>query len=216
MYLPQQNEETRIEVLHQMINTYPLGTLVVLGEEGLVANSIPFLLDSNSSPNGVLMGHVAKANPIWQFNQTEVSSLVCFQGAQNYISPSWYVSKQHHSMVVPTWNYVVVQAYGHPRYIHDGHWLYQHLTQLTNQHEANQPLPWKIEDAPKEYIDRLMGAIVGIEIPILNIQGKWKISQNRSVDDQLSVANELLKKENDNSQVMANLIQANILNTKNK
>lgn len=212
MYLPKIHEETRVEVLHQLIDSYPLGTWVVLGEGELVANSIPFFIDSTRGEFGTLMAHVSRANPIWQLPVSAIPALVNFQGAQTYISPSWYPSKQEQGKAVPTWNYVIVQAQGIPQFIEDGDWLLAHLELLTQQHEATQALPWKIQDAPADFINRLLTGIVGVEIPIQRLTGKWKTSQNRPEADKKGVITHLEKSGDAQSQQMANWVRETVKN----
>src|SRR5262245_60073347 len=156
------------------------------------------------------MGHVARANEAWQRFSKSVPSVVIFQGAESYITPSWYPSKHAHGKAVPTWNYAVVHAHGLPVVIEDKAWLLSHVNQLTDLHEADQALPWKVSDAPPDYIDRLISAIVGIEIPISKLAGKWKVSQNRSESDKLGVAAGLLARGNPQSNEMAALINASV------
>ena len=210
MYNPKHHQETKIEVLHALVRAHSLGAWVILADEGLVANHIPFLLDGSRGEHGTLVGHVARANHVWQSFSTTVESMVIFQGAETYITPSWYPSKHAHGKVVPTWNYAVVHAHGIPSVIEDRDWLLQHLTALTNTHERTQQLPWKVSDAPKDFIARLINSIVGIEIPITKLIGKWKVSQNRSDADKLGVVAGLLSREDEQSQKMAALVKQNI------
>jgi transcriptional regulator len=188
MYAPKHFEETRLDVMHALIGEHPLGTLVTLGPDGLGADHIPFevLPPSEAHPYGVLQGHVARGNKLWKLDSEVV--LIVFQGPTAYISPSWYEEKRASGKVVPTYNYAAVHAHGRLRAIEDPQWLMAFLERLTNKHEAARPLPWKVTDAPREYTDQLLKAIVGIEIPIDRIQGKWKVSQNRPVQDQINIA----------------------------
>ena len=210
MYLPKIHEEIRVEVLHQLIHSHPLGTWVVLGEGELVANPIPFFIDSSRGEFGTLMAHVSRANPVWSLPVSDVPSLVSFQGAQTYITPSWYPSKQEHGKAVPTWNYVVVQAQGVPRFIEDREWLLAHVELLTQQHESKQEVQWKVKDAPDDYIERLLGAIVGVEIPILKLTGKWKISQNRPEVDKKGIINGLENNGDEQSLAMATWVRGTL------
>ncbi len=189
MYLPKHFEERRPEVLHELVRAHPLGMLVTLADAGLQANTIPFTLDADPAGGpGILRGHVARANPLWRETRDDVESLVVFQGEQAYISPGWYPSKAEHGKVVPTWNYVMVQARGTLRAIDDAAWLLPFVTRLTDRHEAAQPKPWAVSDAPSDYIDTMLRAIVGIEITLTALTGKWKVSQNRSAADRAGVA----------------------------
>ena len=196
MYLPAHFEETRPEVLHELVRAHPLGLLVTLGPAGLQANPVPFMLDAASdtsteastsaSTNNrapVLRAHVARANPVWREARTDVESLVVFQGPQAYISPSMYASKAATGKVVPTWNYVMVQARGTLRVLDDAPWLHALVTRLTDRHEAARAVPWAVSDAPADYIETMLGAIVGIEITLTALTGKWKVTQNRHAAD---------------------------------
>ena len=185
MYLPAHFQEDRVDVLHQLIGHHALGTLVTQGADGLTADHIPFIVDPRPGPFGTLRGHVARANPLWRKDGSEV--MVVFQGADAYISPSWYPSKQEHGKVVPTWNYAVVHAHGALRAIDDVEWLRDFLATLTERFESPMPMPWKVSDAPADFIETLMRSIVGIEIPMTRLQGKWKTSQNRPRADREGV-----------------------------
>lgn len=206
MYLPKVHEELNLSVLHALIRSHPLATWVTQADGELAANHIPFLLDPSRGEFGTLMGHVAKANPLWQSFSPTNNSLLVFQGADSYITPSWYPSKHAHGKAVPTWNYAVVHAHGLPRVINDPAWLLQLVTRLTHEHEADQTLPWQVSDAPHDYIDRLLQAIVGIEIPITKLVGKWKVSQNRPDPDKLGVMAGLQTLGTDTSKRMAALV----------
>jgi transcriptional regulator len=206
MYLPQQFEETRLGVLHDLIRSHPFGTLVVLAGSELSANHMPFLVLPNKGDHGSLCGHVARANPVWKQLASGVEALAIFQGPESYITPTWYPSKQADGKVVPTWNYAVVHAYGRARAIEDADWLLEHVTQLTATQEAGQALPWHVSDAPRDYIDQMITSIVGIEIPISKLLGKWKVNQNRRHADRLGVAAGLESQATDRSRAMAELV----------
>lgn len=206
MYVPKHHEETDLATLHALIRFHPLGAWVTQGDGELLANHIPFFLDAERGECGTLVGHVARANPVWESFSTTVDSVVIFQGAQTYITPSWYPSKHAHGKAVPTWNYAVVHAHGLPRVIQDREWLLRHVAQLTDTHEADQALPWKVSDAPEEFVERLLGAIVGIEIPIAKLVGKWKVSQNRPESDKLGVVAGLLARDDEPSKQMAGMV----------
>jgi transcriptional regulator len=177
MYVPPHFAETDPDVLRALIRAHPLGTWVT---RDLVVNHIPFLMR-----DGMLVGHVARANDVWKNLAGE--SVVIFQGPEAYITPSWYASKREHGKVVPTWNYAVVHAHGTPRAIEDRDWLYALVTELTDANEASRPRPWKVTDAPAEFVRAQLGAIVGIEIAVERLVGKWKASQNRSAADRRGV-----------------------------
>ncbi len=199
MYLPAHFAESRAEVLHALIRSHPLGLLVTQNGDGsIAANDIPFVLDaSDDGSPGVLRAHVARANPLWRTARGDVESLVVFQGPQGYVSPAWYPGKAEHGRVVPTWNYVVVQARGALRAIDDREWLRAFVTRLTDRHEGPRPAPWAVTDAPADYVDTMLGAIVGIEMPVTSLVGKWKVSQNRPAADREGVAQGLDREHGD-------------------
>ena len=188
MYLPKHFEETRPERLHAFIAAHPMGLLVTQDSPGLVANPIPFLLQAQRGAKGTLIGHVARANPVWRDAAGGAGgqqALVVFQGAQGYVSPGWYASKQEHGKVVPTWNYSIVQARG-PLQVHDKPEAMRAVVHALSSHfEAGQRAPWAMADAPADYIETMLGAIVMIELPITELVGKFKLSQNRSTADRL-------------------------------
>lgn len=187
MYTPKLHEEKRLDVLHQLIKDYPLGTLVVMGQGELVANAIPFYLDAGRGEFGTLVAHISRANPLWELPESDISALVIFQGPQAYISPAWYPSKAEHGKAVPTWNYVMVQASGKPRFIQDRAWLLAHVEELTSTHEQGRAQPWLVTDAPEDFVERLLKGIVGIEIPLKKIVGKWKVSKDRPEVDKVGI-----------------------------
>jgi transcriptional regulator len=193
MYTPKLFEESRPEVLDALMSAHPLATLVTQGEDGLEANHIPLKARRDTLGGLVLEGHVARANPIWQKNHQTI--LVIFQGEQTYISPAWYASKKEHGKVVPTWNYAVVHAQGTLVARDDPVWLHHFLNQLTQTHERRVGSDWNIRDAPDDYIEQLKKAIVGIEIPVTRIIGKWKVSQNRPPADRVTVKTALLGRD---------------------
>ncbi|MBF0277791.1 MAG: FMN-binding negative transcriptional regulator [SAR324 cluster bacterium] len=209
MYLPKQFEETRIEVLHQMMRSHPFAALVTLGESGICANHIPFLLDSSSGSLGTLRGHVSRGNPVWKEPSGKLEALVIFEGPNSYISPSWYPGKGEHGKVVPTWNYAIVHAYGVPQFIEDSAYLLNIVSDLTDRHESFRKLPWKVADAPRDFIENQLKAIVGIEIPINRISGKWKASQNRSEADREGVIRGLESSKNEQAKATAELVRNN-------
>jgi len=164
---------------------------VTLGGEGLVANHIPFILDAEAGALGTLRGHVARANGQGRDVRRDIDALVIFQGPQSYITPSWYATKQETGKVVPTWNYAVVHAYGVLRAIEDGDWLKDQIERLTASQEGVRAEPWAVSDAPGGFIEAMMKAIVGIEIGITRLEGKWKVSQNRPAADRQGVVDGL-------------------------
>jgi transcriptional regulator len=207
MYLPKHFEESRPQVLHELIRRHPLGVLVAMTPAGLDASHVPFETDPEPAPCGVLRCHVARANALWRHLSADAEVLAIFQGAESYISPAWYPAKEEHGKVVPTWNYVTVHAYGGPTVIHDRAWLRTLVESLTNRHEAGRADPWRVSDAPVEYIEKMLNAIVGIEIPITRLSGKWKISQNRSVADRQGVIDGLAQNPAASYAEMAALIR---------
>lgn len=187
MYQPDAFREERTEVMHALIRAHPLATLITAGPNGLIANLVPFLL-AETGERGTLRAHISRANDQVQALASGSETLVVFHGPHAYITPSWYVSKQEHGRVVPTWNYVVVQVRGVPRVIDDASWLRAQIEALTVSRESLRQQPWKVSDAPQSFIEGQLRAIVGIEIPIQAIEGKWKISQNRSAEDRHGVS----------------------------
>ena len=207
MYVPKSFEENDPVVLHALIRAHPLGAWVTPCDGELVANHLPFLLDPTRGAHGTLVGHVARANAVWRSFSTAVESVVIFQGPEAYITPSWYPAKQEHGKVVPTWNYAVVHAHGMPRVIEDGDWLLAHVTELTNVHESAEALPWKVADAPAGFIESLTAGIVGVEVPIARLVGKWKANQNRSEADRTGVAAGLQTRGGPAASGMASLVK---------
>ena len=191
MYRPPAFREDRIGVLQALIDAHRLGTLVTQGPDGLIANLVPFTLDRTRGDHGVLKAHLARANEQRTALQTCIEALVIFQGSESYITPSWYPSKAEHGKVVPTWNYVVVQARGCPQIVDDPAWLREQIGELTTAQEASREHPWAVDDAPPDYLDSQLKGIFGIEIPITRLEGKWKASQNRPDADRMGVADGL-------------------------
>ncbi|WP_395064873.1 FMN-binding negative transcriptional regulator [Paraburkholderia silvatlantica] len=192
MYVPAHFAEDRKDVLHDCIARHPFGTLVTQGRSGLDANHIPFELAAGEGELGVLRAHVARANPVWQDVASGDDVLVIFRAGDAYISPNWYPSKHEAHKQVPTWNYVVVHAHGRIRILDDERYVRGVIGRLTRTHEATQPKPWKMADAPKDYTDTLVKAIVGVEIEITRLVGKSKLSQNKEARD-IRGAGEALK-----------------------
>jgi len=185
MYIPKHFQQQDHEALCDLIKQHPLATLVVNSNSGLSANHIPLRLAHNSSSDIVLQGHIAKANPLWKEKPEE--ALAIFQGTDAYISPNWYPTKQEHGKVVPTWNYVAVHASGKIQFINDRSWKLSFLHSLTTEHESSQEQPWAISDAPKDFIEKMLDAIVGFEIAVHELNGKWKVSQNQVEKNQAGV-----------------------------
>jgi transcriptional regulator len=205
MYLPKLHEEHDLGVLHALIRAHPLGTWATLGDDGIIMNHLPLILDPQRGQYGTLMCHVSRANTVWKTFSGSVESVIAFHGAEAYVSPSWYASKALHGKVVPTWNYAVVHAHGIPALIDESR-LLAHLAQLTDEHEAARPAPWHIGDAPPDFIRQMSQQIIGIEIPITRIVGKWKVSQNRSPEDRRGVVAGLEDQGDARSGEMAELV----------
>ncbi|MBB1498171.1 FMN-binding negative transcriptional regulator [Paracoccus sp. MC1862] len=197
MYVPPLFAEDRPEVLAALMGAHPLATLVSLGPQGLTANLIPFLHDTNG---GILRAHLARANrqldDLREMQETGRQVLVLFQGAQAYVSPSWYATKAETGKVVPTWNYLAVEIRGVPRVIDDPAWLRAQVGALTDRHEAPQQTPWSVGDAPPPFVAAQLRGIVGVEIPVAHVTGKWKASQNRSLPDRQGVIAGLAAQDN--------------------
>lgn len=207
MYCPSHFQEDRPAELISLIELFPLATIVCNGPAGLVADHIPLMYKSEPNASGRLVGHVARSNPLWQHPEGQ-DLLVVFQGPSTYISPNWYATKQDTGKVVPTWNYAVVHAHCSLKAIHDPAQVLKLITELTDQHEASQTHPWRVTDAPSEFTDKLVGNIVGIELRIHRLQGKWKVSQNQPVQNQQSVMQGLLAEGSDAQTQMALLVQS--------
>lgn len=187
MYVPAHFREDRVPVLHATIRQIAFGTLVTLGPDGLVASHVPMLLDPEPAPFGTLRGHIARANPQWRAPDPKVPALAIFAGANAYITPSWYATKRQTGKVVPTWNYVAVHAQGPVQFFEDAERLRAIVTRLTETHEAKRAAPWQVSDAPEDYIRAMLKAIIGFELPIARLEGKWKMSQNRPAEDRAGV-----------------------------
>lgn len=204
MYLPQHFAETRLPELHHLIREHPLGVLVTHTAAGLDANHLPFELDADRGPFGTLLAHIARANPLWKEVPDAAEVLVVFRGAQGYISPNWYPSKQETHRQVPTWNYEAVHAHGRLRVIDDVQFVGALVARLTRQHEATEPRPWKMADAPRDYIEQMLRSVVGIEIEVTHFSGKRKLSQNRNSRDFDGVVSALQERgQDDLSSAMA-------------
>lgn len=203
MYTPSHFDETRPGLLHQLVHDHPLGLLITQGAQGLDANPIPFLLYTEPGRPGVLRAHVARANPVWREARTDVETLVVFQGPQAYVSPNWYATKAETGKAVPTWNYITVQARGKLVVHDDAAWVRELVTRLTQRHEATQTKPWAIIDAPADYIEAMLRAIVGIEIPLDSLRGKWKMSQNHPAINREGVSRGLRAQGTEQTQAVA-------------
>lgn len=187
MYQPPHFREDDLGVQHALIRAHPLGLLVTGGAGGPQANLLPFHLDAALSDKGTLQVHMAKANRQWQEIRDGAPVLVVFQGADSYVTPSWYATKQETGKVVPTWNYAIVQVRGPARVVDDAAWLRAQIAAITGEHENGRPTPWAVGDAPDDFIAAQVKGIIGVEIEIAEIDGKWKVSQNRPAADRAGV-----------------------------
>lgn len=208
MYQPPHFREDDLAVQHALIGAHPLGLLVTFGSAGLEANPIPFVLDASASALGTLKAHLSRANAQWRNFDPEQEALVVFQGPETYITPSWYAAKREHGKVVPTWNYAIVQARGLLKVRDDPDWLRQQITAMTDLQEAPRAEPWAVGDAPSSFVAAQLKGIVGVEIEITRIEGKWKVSQNRPEADRLGVSAGLRLSRDDASHRMAELVDA--------
>jgi transcriptional regulator len=207
VYIHPLHRLTDREALFALMEAHPLGAWVCPGQDGLIANHVPFLLDRSRGPSGTLIGHVSRANPVWRALASAGPSVVMFQGPQAYITPGWYPGKADHGEVVPTWNYVVAHAHGVARAVEDRGWIASMLTRLTDFHERHQQAPWSVNDAPAAFMDTMMRAIVGIEIPIDRLEGKRKASQDEALPDRLGTVHGLRGQGCDAARAMAQLVQ---------
>jgi transcriptional regulator len=203
MHIPAHFEESRADVLHELISQRTFGTLVTFGPAGIEANHLPFVLDAAQGPCGTLQCHVARANALWREADPGTEALVIFQGPDAYVSPNWYPGKQETQRAVPTWNYMVVHAYGALQVIQDHAWLRSHLEQLTRRHESGRNPAWQLSDAPADYLLRMINGVVGIEIPLTRLLGKYKLSQNRSAADRAGVAEGLRREGTESAKDLA-------------
>ncbi len=191
MYIPSHFAENRNEVLHRLIRDHPFAALITSGPDGLDANHLPFGFDPAKGEHGTLFAHVARANPLWREVANGSPVLVVFIASQGYISPNWYPSKHESHRQVPTWNYQVVHAHGRITVHDEERFVRGVVAKLTRTHEASQPRPWKMGDSSAEFIDGMLGAIVGIEVEVTRLVGKSKLSQNKEVRDRLGASDGL-------------------------
>jgi transcriptional regulator len=209
MYLPAHFEQPDLQVVRQLMREAPMATLVTLAGGAIEANHLPMLLDGDDDPMR-LRFHVARANPVWRDAEAGSEVLAIFQGPDTYISPSWYATKAEHGKVVPTWNYAVVHAYGRLTVFDDKDWLREFLPRLTAVHEARFDKPWQVADAPSDYVDKMMGAIVGMELAVTRLVAKWKVGQNQPAANQATLLAGLKRSEQPGAQAMADLLAAQI------
>lgn len=209
MYCPNSFKENDPERIRALIKAYPLATVITRNGDDLVADHLPLMCETDSFGNQTLIGHVAKGNPIWKTDPSQ-EILVIFHGSDAYISPNWYATKSETGKVVPTWNYAVVHIYGTLTAIESSEKMLEIITKLTDIQESNQLVPWRISDAPEDYTRSLLNAIVGIEISMLRVQGKWKTSQNQPVCNQQTVVAGLEKSGAHDAQAMSDIVKKQI------
>jgi transcriptional regulator len=207
MYEPPLHRVDDLAALHALIRSRVFGLMISNGAEGIVANSVPFILDAAASRLGTLQVHIARANPQWRDLGERPDALVVFEGHDHYITPSWYATKQETGKVVPTWNYTMVQAKGRARVMDDDAWLARQIEALTKALESRREKPWAVGDAPADFVAMQRRAIVGIEIEITDIRGKWKTSQNRNAADRAGVAAGLDELGDEESRAMAEIVR---------
>jgi len=205
VYIPTQFRTDDLPAIHAAMRETHLANLVTSGPEGLVATPLPMLLDAGEGEFGTLYAHVARANPQWRSGAGQ-EALVIFDGPDAYISPSWYATKQEHGKVVPTWNYVAVHAYGPVEFTEDPEQLRRLVTRLTERHEGSRAQPWAVDDAPSPFIEAQLRGIVGVRLPITRLEGKRKLSQNRTPDDRAGVKAGLLQDGLPSNQAVSALV----------
>jgi len=206
MYLPTQFKEDSVPAIHEAIRQARIGTLVTMGEDGMEASHVPMLVDPGPEPYGTLRGHVSKGNLQWRRVNANVPALAMFLGPNTYITPNWYATKRQTGKVVPTWNYVAVHAYGTVRFFDDRAELLDLVTRLTATHEGGRPAPWAVSDAPPDFIQSQLKGIVGFELPIVRLEGKWKMSQNRTAEDRAGVVEGLRHDGGEDETVVADMV----------
>lgn len=207
MYIPKHFEQADPQALQDLIRSAPLASLVTLGTQGLNANPIPLYFQANNGL-GLLQGHVARANPLWRELDTQFEALAIFHGSNAYISPNWYPSKAEHHKEVPTWSYIVLNVYGHLRVQDDPVWLRGFLEKLTAQQEASFAQAWQLADAPEDYLQKMLKAIVGIELEITRWEGKWKLSQNKANPEYQGVIEGLAATQAADAMALASIMQS--------
>jgi len=206
MYLPEQFRVDDVAALHALMRARPFATLISAGANGLMATHLPTVL-KDDGPYGTIECHVARANPHWRALAGGAEALLIFQGPEGYITPNWYASKAEHGKVVPTWNYAVVHAHGRAEAMDDVAWLRRHVGELTTRQEASEAKPWAVTDAPDSFIAGMARAIVGIRLPIVRLEGKWKMSQNRAIEDRKGVVAGLSARGENEDAAIADIVR---------
>jgi len=206
MYLPEQFRVDDVAALHALMRARPFATLISAGANGLMATHLPTVL-KDDGPYGTIECHVARANPHWRTLAGGAEALLIFQGPEGYITPNWYASKAEHGKVVPTWNYAVVHAHGRAEAMDDVAWLRRHVGELTTRQEASEAKPWAVTDAPDSFIAGMARAIVGIRLPIVRLEGKWKMSQNRAIEDRKGVVAGLSARGENEDAAIADIVR---------
>jgi transcriptional regulator len=201
LYVPEHFRETRIDILQAFVGRHPLATLVANTSDGLTANHIPLRAALRPDGTATLRGHIARSNSLWRQLASDAPALAIFTGADSYVSPNWYPSKREHGKAVPTWNYATVHMNGTIRFFDDVVWLREFVTSLTDTHEQPREHPWHVTDAPPDYIDSMLRAIVGFEIAVSRIVAKFKGSQNRSAADRAGLNSALRAAGHDSDQI---------------
>ena len=207
MYLPKHFSVEDPALLAQLIAEYPLATIVGSLDDQFEINHLPLMLSADKTK---LYGHIARVNPLVKVagsNKTSVTAI--FNGPQAYVTPAWYPSKKESGKVVPTWNYAVVHAQGNLKLIEDPQWLRNHVAQMTNIHEPTYQSNWKLDDAPEEYVQMMLKAIIGIEIEVKSLVGKFKLSQNRPAEDYAAVVETIEKSPQEVLQEMRKYMRSN-------
>ncbi|TPQ27924.1 FMN-binding negative transcriptional regulator [Methylomonas koyamae] len=212
MYSPVQFQEHDPQLLQALMRDYPLACLITPTSTGTEINHLPLLWRDDGSEQGVLHGHVARNNPVWREYDRRRPASAVFQGPNAYISPTWYVGTREHGKVVPTWNYAVVHAHGRLRVVEDAAWLYRHLAEMTDVQEAGLASPWALADAPAEFTGNLLNQIIGIEIAVERLEGKWKVSQNQPIANRLGVIAGLQSSSQPQAAAMADLVRRRLPN----
>jgi transcriptional regulator len=207
MYIPPSNAETRPDVILDFIEAHPFGVLITAGEDGLFATHLPFVLDRSAGGHGVLLGHIARANPHHRQTLTTPESLVIFSRPDAYVTPSWYPTKAEHGKVVPTWNYVAVHLYGVVHFVDDPEFVHPHLEALTAQSERHRDHPWSLHDAPADFVEAQAWAILGVRFEITRLEGKWKMSQNRPAVDIDGAVRGLAESEDPRERQLADIMR---------